>query len=247
MAAQIGRGGVWQPPTGPTRAGRVTADPSALNPSTYLKTRFSARRHGGTPSALALEQRTGASPRPTLSNALLTSAGAIHAEPTTRRRTWPDTAFGPSACHSPWLAVGPLPGHPNVLADGHRAACGQGLPGTRRAHAAARGPARPPPAPHAPPARPPRRRARARHSSGPSARRAHLRARRARPRSVSESKAMCFGVLRRLGDVDARLARPPVARRRRGAASRLAQPPPPAEEAPAEAGPVLNCPATREG
>ena len=92
--------------------------------------------------------------------------------------------------------------------------------GTRRAPAAARGPARPPPAPHAPPARPPRRRARARYSSGPSARRAHLRARRARPRSVSGSKVMCLGVLRRLGDVDARLARPPVARRRRGAASR---------------------------
>ena len=98
-----------------------------LNPSKCVKTWFSARRHGGTPSAPALEQRTGASPRPTLSNALLTSAGAIHAEPTTRRRTWPDTAFGPSACHSPWLAVGPLPGHLNVLAAGRRAACGQGL------------------------------------------------------------------------------------------------------------------------
>jgi len=30
MTAQIGRGGVWRPPTGPTRAGRVTADPSPL-------------------------------------------------------------------------------------------------------------------------------------------------------------------------------------------------------------------------
>jgi hypothetical protein len=81
---------------------------------------------------------------------------------------------------------------------------------TRRAHAAAGGPPRPPsahtrarfcPAGHA---------RRARGSSGRSARRSHLRARGARARRVSGSKVMCLGVLRRLGHVDARLARRPV-------------------------------------
>ena len=92
--------------------------------------------------------------------------------------------------------------------------------GSRRAHAAARGPSRPPfahPLPHRSAAGHARR---ARSSSGQSARRANLRARGARPRSVSGSKVMCLGVLRRLGDVDARLARRPVARSRRAAASR---------------------------
>ena len=92
--------------------------------------------------------------------------------------------------------------------------------GSRRAHAAARGPSRPPfahPRPHRSAAGHARR---ARSSSGQSARRANLRARGARPRSVSGSKVMCLGVLRRLGDVDARLARRPVARSRRAAASR---------------------------
>jgi hypothetical protein len=92
--------------------------------------------------------------------------------------------------------------------------------GSRRAHAAARAPARPPFAHPRPRFRPAGHARRARSSSGRSAQRANLRARGARPRSVSGSKVMCLGVLRRLGDVDARLARRPVARSRRAAASR---------------------------
>ena len=92
--------------------------------------------------------------------------------------------------------------------------------GSRRAHAAARGPSRPPFAhtrPHRSAAGHVRR---ARSSSGQSARQARLRARGARARRVSGSKVMCLGVLRRLGHVDARLARRPVARQEALAASR---------------------------
>ena len=49
MAAQIGRGGVWQPPTGPTRAGRVTADPSALKVVVWVIDGATWRRLDGLP------------------------------------------------------------------------------------------------------------------------------------------------------------------------------------------------------
>ena len=58
--------------------------------------RFTARDLGGTPPAPVREQPTGASPRHALSNALLTSAGAIHAEPTTRPPTWPSAQIAHS-------------------------------------------------------------------------------------------------------------------------------------------------------
>ena len=58
--------------------------------------RFTARDLGGTPPAPVRERPTGASPRHTLSNALLTSAGAIHAEPTTRPPTWPSAQIAHS-------------------------------------------------------------------------------------------------------------------------------------------------------
>ena len=92
--------------------------------------------------------------------------------------------------------------------------------GSRRAHAAARGPSRPPFAhtrPHRSAAGHVRR---ARSSSGQSARQARLRARGARARRVSGSKVMCLGVLRRLGHVDARLARRPVRAQEASTASR---------------------------
>ena len=92
--------------------------------------------------------------------------------------------------------------------------------GSRRAHAAAGGPARPPFAHTRPRFRPAGHACRARSSCGRSARRANLSARGARPRSVSGSKVMCLGVLRRLGHVDARLARRPVRAQEASTASR---------------------------